>query len=236
MMMMMRVVINLGLILSAGGIALAQVVPQTDQRANDPAASLAVVRTVTQSPGRVGMQADAENDISWPLDDNVRAVPWPSRKRSPAQQIVSVNSLRHRIPKEARRAFERALRLTERADAEGAVKELDKAIELDPDFAAAHHNLGVQYAWLGRYQEAEAQFRRTIELMPESPVGHANLALVLAQIGNPDEAEFNLRRAVQLAPDDRKAHLLLGRLLLSDPNTREEGQRHLGSPNGWAVK
>ena len=72
--------------------------------------------------------------------------------------------------------------------------------------------------------------------MPESPVGHANLALVLAQIGNPDEAEFNLRRAVQLAPDDRKAHLLLGRLLLSDPNTREEGQRHLGWPNGWAVK
>jgi Flp pilus assembly protein TadD len=134
------------------------------------------------------------------------------------QAIVSPNTLRHRIPKEAQQAYRRALKLSGQTNVEGAAQELEKAIRLDPEYAAAHNNLGVQYAWLGRYQEAEAQFRLTIALMPESSVGHANLALVLAHMGNREEAELNLRRAVQLAPDDAKAHSLLSRLLRAGPD------------------
>ena len=149
---------------------------------------------------------------------------------------MSANSLRHQIPKAAKQAYQRALKLSARTNAEGAVNELQKAIGLDPGFAAAHNNLGVQYAWLGRFPEAETQFRRMIELMPENPVGRANLALVLIQIGSRDEAELNLRRAVQVAPDDKKTHLLLGRLLWNNPDTREEGQRHLDWAGDSVVK
>lgn len=234
---MMRALITLGLVLSVAEVGLTQVAPVPDHKQDDPSDFLAEVRAVTESLDRSGTKVDMEIGVGWPpLDDNIGASRLPSRNPGPTQQIVSAHSLRHRVPKAAKRSYQRALKLSGATDTRVAVKELEKAIRLDPGFALAHNNLGVQYAWIGQYEEAEEQLRRTIELMPESPVGHANLALVLVQIGNREEAELNLRRAVQLAPDDRKARSLLGRLLWANPDSRAEGQRHLDWAENTAVK
>jgi tetratricopeptide (TPR) repeat protein len=209
---MMRALVTLGLVLSGAETALAQVRSVPDLKHDDSSGFLAEVRTVSESLDRSGIQVGTEIGAGWPpLDGNFGASSLPSRNPGPTQQIVSADSLRHRVPKAAKQSYERALKFSGGNNVAGAVKELEKAIGLDPGFALAHNNLGVQYAWMGRYQEAETQFRRTIELMPESSVGHANLALVLVQIGNRKDAELNLRRAVQLAPNDGKVHLLLGR-------------------------
>jgi Tfp pilus assembly protein PilF len=200
---MMQALVTLGLV-------FAQVGPVPGHKQDDSSGFLAEVRAVTEALHRSDME-----------------VALPARSPGPKQQIVSADSLRHRVPKAAKQSYQRALKLSAGANSAGAARELEKAIELDPGFAMAHNNLGVQYAWTGQYQKAEAQFRRTIELTPESSVGHSNLALVLLKMGNRQEAELNLRRAVQLAPNDGKAHSLLGRLLSANPDTREEGQRHL---------
>jgi tetratricopeptide (TPR) repeat protein len=228
---MIRAFIALSLILSGAEVGLTQIVPVPVHKPDGPCDFLTEVRAMAESLDKFGVQAGTEMmaDKS-PFEGEPGASLLPSLNAGSTAQIVSADSLRHRVPKAAKQSYQRALRLSRGTNATGAVKELEKAISLDPAFAMAHNNLGVQYAWVGQYQGAEAEFRRTIELMPESSVAHANLALVLHQLGNREEAELNLKRAVQLAPDDRKARLLLNRLLSENPDTRVKRQRD------WALK
>ena len=49
---------------------------------------------------------------------------------------------------------------------EGAIKDYDKAIELDPNFAPAYHNRGIAKYELKQYSEAIADYDKAIELDP----------------------------------------------------------------------
>jgi tetratricopeptide (TPR) repeat protein len=49
-------------------------------------------------------------------------------------------------------------------DVDGAICRFDAALELDPDSAAAHHNLGVAYRRLGRHADAVRELRRATAL------------------------------------------------------------------------
>jgi Flp pilus assembly protein TadD len=166
------------------------------------ASYLSRVRSIAYS-GMRGTEADGSDSTEMAL------VP-PSKDRA---GTVSVAQLHHQIPKPARQAFKRAGDLARRGDADGALRELEKTVALDPEWAAAHNDTGVQYARRADYQKAEAEFRKTVELAPESVLARINLALIQVQLGNPVEAERNLRRAVQIAPLDTTARLLLNRLI-----------------------
>jgi tetratricopeptide (TPR) repeat protein len=58
----------------------------------------------------------------------------------------------------------RANRLLEAGDVEGAIAQYQVAIDLDPDFPEAHHNLGVAYKRLGRRSDAVRELRRATGL------------------------------------------------------------------------
>ena len=49
---------------------------------------------------------------------------------------------------------------------ERSIKDYDKAIELDPNDAAAYYNRGHSYSDLGQYQRAIEDFDKAIELDP----------------------------------------------------------------------
>ena len=156
---------------------------------------------------------------------------WPFRYQSSrtAAATAAAGHLRHRVPQEARKAFDKADRLSRSGKTEAAAIELEHAIGRDPDFAEAHGDLGVQYARLGRYELAVAELRRTIALMPEVALPYANLSWVLLQIGCRTEAESILREALRLSPTDARAHFLLGQLLLLSPERKVEALMHLES-------
>jgi Flp pilus assembly protein TadD len=126
---------------------------------------------------------------------------------------VSAKRLRHQAPKAARAAYNKAGSLIRKKKFEQAVKEFQRAIALDADFAEAHDDLGVAYTRLNRYREAEAEFRRTIELIPDESQPHSNLGWVLLATGRRAEAEASGRRAIHLAPDNAAAHRLVDRFL-----------------------
>ena len=63
-------------------------------------------------------------------------------------------------------------------------------------FADAFDGLGEEYARLGRYGEAEAEFRRFLILDPASWAGHYGLAVILYQTGDLSGAEQSARRAL----------------------------------------
>ena len=85
--------------------------------------------------------------------------------------------------------------LGERAEATAYWK---RAIDLHPNFAQAHMNLGNALREDGRIEEALPHLRQALQLAP-SPFAHNNLGLALAGRGDP-QAVMHFRRATEMDP------------------------------------
>jgi len=99
-------------------------------------------------------------------------------------------------------------------DLTGSVREFQRAIELKPNDATAHHwfSNGPLSA-LGRFEEAIAEGKRSIELDPLSPIINADFGNTLYYARRYDDAIAQLRKAVELDPTFFYAHYNLGFVL-----------------------
>jgi tetratricopeptide (TPR) repeat protein len=145
----------------------------------------------------------------------------------PPSGPVSVTELSHAPPKQAVKMAAHALHLSDAGQHAKAAAELEKALQVAPEFADAHNDLGVQYVALGRHEEALGQFQAAVRIAPGMARAHSNLALALWKLGRAAEAESSVRRAVALDPASAKAHLILGTLLAGQAQHREEAVREL---------
>jgi TolB-like protein/Tfp pilus assembly protein PilF len=80
-----------------------------------------------------------------------------------------------------------------------AAVQLERAIELVPDFFMAHYWLGLTYAQLGRAADATAQFERSIQIGGRVPLSLAGLALGRAVSGEVAEARTLLAEIAALS-------------------------------------
>jgi len=94
------------------------------------------------------------------------------------------------------------------ADAE---KEFRRAIELNPDYALAHSDLGWLLTSTGRAQEGTAESKRGQELDPLSLDTNIYYGLSLYFAGKYDAAEIQFRKTLDLEPDYWFARAYLGR-------------------------
>src|SRR5438552_12794381 len=74
----------------------------------------------------------------------------------------------------------RGIELADKGWLDEAIKEFEKAINLDPESAHAHDNLATVYAEKKWYREALQEYLTAIRLDPESATGHYNLACFLS--------------------------------------------------------
>ena len=87
-----------------------------------------------------------------------------------------------------------------------------RALELQPDYASAHFNLGNLLWEAKRFPEAEVSYRRALELRPDYADAHNNLGILLQRTNRPSEAEMSYRRALELKPS-AEAYCNLGGIL-----------------------
>jgi tetratricopeptide (TPR) repeat protein len=87
------------------------------------------------------------------------------------------------------------------------------AIEIDPNAAPFHNNLGGVNMALGNLSEAVRNFQRAVELMPDSSEHHYNLGNALHEQGDFDKAVVSFQRALQLMPENAAAYNNLGNTL-----------------------
>jgi tetratricopeptide (TPR) repeat protein len=99
-------------------------------------------------------------------------------------------------------------------DWEAAVQHYRDALELDPEYAKCHMNLGVDLWRLGRGDEAMHHLERAEELDPTYYRAPLNRAKVLEELGRRAEALDAYRRAVELEPRYLLARVGLAQLLL----------------------
>lgn len=85
-----------------------------------------------------------------------------------------------------------------------------RSLELRPESARAHYNLGTTlHAW-GRIDEAAGHYREAVQLDPEHAGAHNNLGNVLLLQGGAEEAVTHYQRAVASAPAVADFHNSLG--------------------------
>ena len=96
---------------------------------------------------------------------------------------------------------------------EYAAKSYTKAIELRPDYAIAHSNLGNILDKLGQRDKAIDSYSKAIELQPDYLAPRSNLGNLLSEIGRYDEAIIHLNKAIELQPDYAEPHNNLANLL-----------------------
>lgn len=150
----------------------------------------------------------------------------------PVSGTVSVRELQRPVPPKAFRAFSEAQRDAQSGRSVEAIRKLELALRLHPDYSDAHSNLGVQYTRLGRFPEALEQFERAVAGGQPSAIQYGNLAHAYAVAGRLQDAEYAARRSVSLDSRYLRGHYLLGSILARSvrPNALEkapEAARHL---------
>jgi TolB-like protein/DNA-binding winged helix-turn-helix (wHTH) protein/Flp pilus assembly protein TadD len=99
-------------------------------------------------------------------------------------------------------------------DFDSAGKEFQRAIELTPGYATAHH----WYAWhlslLGRYDEAIVEMRKAENLDPLSLIINADLAELLVMAHSYDESIRQSRKTIEMDPNFALAHNQLAQAYL----------------------
>ena len=110
-------------------------------------------------------------------------------------------------------------RLTKRS-VEYAIQLFEKAIELDPRYAAAYAACSSAYGQMYQYFARDEKYRNRAQelsfkaLMYDSNLPEAYTAMGLSYFiwGKLEEASASSRKAIELAPDDFVAHWTLGRI------------------------
>ena len=103
--------------------------------------------------------------------------------------------------------------LSQMGQNEASLAPFEKAIQLEPEDAEAHNNIGVTLRKLNRLHDACFHFRAAISYKPDYAEALNNLGNVLIDLGSLHEAEKSLREAIRLKPTYTEAHSNLGNLL-----------------------
>ena len=106
---------------------------------------------------------------------------------------------------------------------ENGEKSYKECLQINPDFAEAHNNLGVLLDDMGRKEDAEAEYREALRINLDFAVAHYNLGVLLKEMGRKEDAEAEYRDALRINPDYAGAHYNLG-ILFNDMGRKEDAE------------
>ena len=89
-------------------------------------------------------------------------------------------------------------------DVDGALKEFNLALIIDPNFADALNNRGSVYTSRGEIDLALADYNRAIEIDPKHRVAYVNRAVVWETLGESEKQMDDLNHAIEFADNDER--------------------------------
>ncbi len=106
-------------------------------------------------------------------------------------------------------------------DVVGGIRQIQRALEIDPRFARAHNDLGHLFAEQEELSQARVHFEQAIAIDSEYVDPHYNLAVTLNKLGRVDEAADQYRQAIRIKPNYLDAYNNLGNILLRQGKVSE---------------
>jgi Tfp pilus assembly protein PilF len=159
--------------------------------------------------------------ISSPWQSLSIRLPDSSNASRHGENTISAQQLLHKVPAEARKAFEKGEKAKTKGDPQKAEELFRQAVSIDPQFADALNELGTLEAEQGDFPQAIQNFQKAIDVVPQHRLALANLSIVLAKSGQFDDAAVVARRALQLTPNSGALHYILARSLLEKGESDE---------------
>lgn len=123
----------------------------------------------------------------------------------PQQAVSLYREAAEAVPQNALISYKLALALDRVGETEPEHEALEKAVQLDPGMAIAHHQLGYLASRTGDMASAEEQFREATSAAPGYFEAWVSLAATLGMESKFVEAEKALDNALQLDPQNAQA-------------------------------
>ncbi|CAK0757477.1 type IV pilus assembly protein PilF [Gammaproteobacteria bacterium] len=120
----------------------------------------------------------------------------------PSNSVADAYESKPRNPAEAYANLGRQYLLRDSLDL--ALTRLQRAIRLNPDLPAAHHDLAVVYSKMGNLDAAGDEYRIALKLIPRDPTTLYNYATLLYNQGNYSEAETQLQTLISNPTADNR--------------------------------
>ncbi len=158
----------------------------------------------------------------------------------PARREQNERERKLRNQHEAEKWFLQGVDLEAGGRVEEAINLYEKALELDPQLAAAHVNLGTVYFTSQDWKKAEHYYRQAIEANPNYPLAHFNLANLYDERGDQEQALTHYQTALKLDPNYADAHYNVA-LLYQASGSSLKAMRHwrtyvkLDPGSSWAA-
>ncbi|MBW1741405.1 MAG: tetratricopeptide repeat protein [Deltaproteobacteria bacterium] len=105
---------------------------------------------------------------------------------------------------------ERSRSLLEKGEYDEAIETLKKLIELHPDHADAHNDLGLAYIKTGKFHDAVKEWKDAIAINPSLFIARYNLVLAYIEKKMNEEAISELKAILEIDPSQSRAHHTLG--------------------------
>ena len=110
---------------------------------------------------------------------------------------------------------------------EKALKDFNRAIEIDPSQANAYVGRANTLLTMGRFEESLPDYNRAIEIDPELANAYANRGSVHSHLGHYEQAIADYEKALELDPKIDDAPGFIKRLFSNEPNTDKGIRKHL---------
>ena len=153
----------------------------------------------------------------------LRPLNSPSVKRVGMIDIAEFDTL---APQEARQAYTTALRSYRAGQPDEAVRGLERAVSIYPEYFRALNDLGVLYMKLNRLEKAGQMFERAIKIGPRVYYPRLNLAIIKTRLGKYKESVAMLEQLYKENPTLSEARIALGDALLA-LNRLDDAEVHL---------
>lgn len=132
------------------------------------------------------------------------------------------------VPKNAKKAYDRAVKLAQKNKPEEAIRHLQEALTAFPDYLYAINKLGEQQMGMKNLDEAQKSFERAIAVNTKYAAPHINLGLIHISRQRFSEAIGEFETGNSLDDSYPMCHLNLGLALMSiDPPEFDRAEKEI---------
>jgi len=130
--------------------------------------------------------------------------------KKPKPSVIHVGESAQKVPKEARKAFERGLKLKESNESGKALESLSRAIELFPEYFQALTERGNLYVLQRKLTEAAADFAQALKIYDRYGPALRGSGYCKLEKKEFAQAIGDFERSISLEPENANTYLLLG--------------------------
>ena len=145
------------------------------------------------------------------FSQDIQLRPVPGK---PLPKAAVINAFTQDVPKPARQAFERAMKLLEGGKAEPAIEQMREALKIFPEYFEAHLELGNQFLKAANLSEAIAELDLARQINPNDERSYESFGLVLMQQKNYAVAVAVFAEASRLNPGNPMSLLMRATALI----------------------